>query len=808
MSSLLQDLRYAWRGLWHRPAFTLIAALTLALAIGANTALFSVVHTVLLKPFPYPQPEQLVHLRENRPDMGTAVAFLSPLEYMRLREASDSLVSMAALVPVDFHLESVEGPQNIKGAQVTEDFFTLFGVEAQIGRLFTADEGQSGAPGVVLLSHGLWQRRFGGDPAVVGRPLTMLHVSQFGPSTHLTTSFHVIGVLSPTFEPPIGEPELYVPFALGADADLEDKSGIYAFGRLRDDVGTMAAARELTTIFHNIPRDPRFDLPPSAGVTVRSLYDHAVLAVRQPLHVLMAAVIVLLLIACVNIANLFLTRGAGRGRELAVRLALGASRRRLLRQLLTESVVVAFLGAVLGFVLSHFCIRLLHILDPQGLPRRQEIAISPAALAFTLAITAATALLIGLLPTLRSLRPKIINCLRTSGGTASGNGPLRNLLMTVEVALATALLLGAGLLIQSLRHLQEVDLGFDPNPLLTLRLSVPEIQYPRGADRAAFFTRILERIGSLPGVVSASACSLLPVADIINEQENFYVEGVGFDGEAQPAAAFRRIAPGYFETLQVPLLRGKTLELGHMRDDRDVVWINQAIADKFFRDEDPIDQRLNISGHSLRIAGVVGDIRLGSPQTPPIPTLYVPSLTAASMSIVLRARDGEPSRLIDGVVAAIREIDPTQPPKSLRTMNEAIEESLARAHFNTLLLGLFSLLALVLAAVGIYGVLSYSIAQRTREMGLRMALGARRRDVSRLVLRQGMRLVLLGLALGILLAIACRSFLASMLFGIGVHDPLNIFLVSLLLLGVSFLAMVVPILRATRVDPVIALRHE
>ena len=803
MRTLWQDLRYGLRMLVKKPGFALAAALTLALGIGVNTAIFSVVNAVLLRPLPYPEPERLMQLWETNERFGLREP-ISPHEFAAWREQSQTFEQMAAYEYAGFALTS-EGsqPERIVGSAASASLFAALGVKPALGRDFLAEEDAPGRNRVVILSHGLWQRRFGADPELIGQTLTLNR-----------ESYTVIGVMPPGFQFP-DSVEMWTP--LGVDLNSQSRSNHYlrAVGRLKPDTSLETAQAEMNSIVSAVAREH----PDSThGARLVSLHEEIVGNVRPALYVLLGSVALILLIACANVANLLLARATARQKEVAIRAALGANRRRLIRQFLTESILLAALGGGLGLLLALWGVDLLVAASPGDIPRVDKISIDGTVLGFTFGVALLTGIVMGCAPALRATKLDLNETLKEGSHSATG-GPRRQrlsgLLVIAEVALALVLLIGAGLLLQSFMRLLQVDPGFRPENLLTMQLSLPEAAYPEAQHRIAFFDQVLARIEALAGVQAVGAVSDLPFSGSRTSNS--------FEIEARPPMArgesinadFRISSPNYFQAMGIPLLRGRDFSARDTRDAPLVVIINQTMARRFWPDEDPMGQRLTIGRAAdgspvwREVVGIIGDIRHDRLNVEPAPEMYVPywQRPAGRLSLVVRAT-GEPRDLIAAIRSAVQSVDPHQPVYSINLMERRIARFLAPHRFNAYLLGIFALLALLLAVVGVYGVLAYAVARRTQEIGIRMALGARPRDVLRLVIKQGLSLTLIGIAIGLAASLALTRLLTSLLYGVSATDPLTFMSVPLLLLAVALLATYIPARRAARVDPLVALRYE
>ncbi|HWM90009.1 MAG TPA: ABC transporter permease [Thermoanaerobaculia bacterium] len=806
MENVWKDIRFGFRTLIRNPATTLVAMLTLALGIGANSAIFSVVNGVLLEPLPYPQPDELVRVWESAPKLGFPRFSVAPPNFADWRKESQSFEYLVAFGRERLNLTGGDQPEVLQGASVTSDFFRMLGAEPRIGRGFTQEEGRPGQGRAAVLSHGLWQRRFGADPKIVGRPLNLNG-----------ESYVVVGIAPSGFELP-RETELWVPMAL--DFATENRGAHYlgTIGRLKDGVSLEKAQAEMTSIASRLAKQYP-DSNSEWTVSLMRLRDSMVEDIRPALVILLVAVSFVLLIACANVANLLLARVASRERELAVRAALGASRTRLVRQMLTETVILFVAGGALGLLFAWWGVGALVALDPDGIPRAREIGMDGKVLAFTFLVSLVTGLLFGLVPALSATGRRLYEALKEGGRAMAGGAHgrmVRNLLVLGEVAVALVLLMGAGLLIQSFARLSGVDPGFRPEGLLTARITIPEFKYPDEERQAIFYRQLEERISVIPGVEQAAIIYPLPLSGA-NMILAYSVEGRPAPPPSEVRGAnVRMVSPAYFRAMGIPVVRGRAFREQDGGDGEQVVIINQAMAAQEWPDEEPLGKRFTFGDPAdpedpgwRTIVGVVGDVRHDSLDQELAAEAYWPQSQGPSPEsfLVLRT-SGDPASLTSSLREAVRELDRDLPIDRVQTMESVVAEALAQNRFKTLLLGLFAGLALVLAAVGVYGVVSYSVAQRTHEIGIRMALGARPDQVRRLVVFQGMRMVLIGAVVGLALALFATRFLRDQVYGVSATDPVTFAVVPLVLIGVALLANWLPALRATRVDPLEALRYE
>jgi putative ABC transport system permease protein len=804
---MMADLRYALRMLAKSPAFTFVAVLTLGLAIGANSAIFSVVNAVLLRPLPYPHSEQLVRVFGKQPQLDLAPN--SPANFLEWHDENKVFERIGTYVGQGFNLLGGDQPERVIGARVSADVLPLLGVPPALGRVFTNDEDQEGRAQVVILSHDFWQRRFAGDPNTVGQTITLND-----------KPYTVVGVMPAGFAFPSTRTQAWVPMAFSAaERKTRDTNYIDVIARLKPGVSVEQARANMDAVARSqAERYPKTNA--GVGVTVRSLQEHIVGDVRPMLVVLLGAVAFVLLIACANVANLLLARAASRQREMSIRGALGASRSRVVRLLLTESVLLAIVGGAVGFLLAIWSLDLLVSLKPANLPRLAEIGVNRTVFLFTLAVSIFTGLLFGVVPALQVSRLDLNEGLKESsrGGTDSPRRHrMRALLVVSEVALSLILLVGAGLMIRSFSRLLAVDPGFKADHVLTAFVSLPQSKYPKHEEQTAFFDRLLERLRNLPGVTAAGLVTDIPL---------YGGSSTGFDVEGRPEAApgaramtdYRLISSDYFAAMGVRLVKGRAFSRHDNETAPGVVIINETLAARFFAGEDPIGRRLDLSGDpkDLReIVGVVGDVRNYGLDAEVKPEVYVPFLQSApsylasvvSAPVIVVRSALEASALGSTVREQVQALDKDQPVSEIKTMEWYLADSMAQRRFNMFLLGAFAGLALVLAAVGIYGVIAYTVTQRTHEMGIRIALGAKGGDILRLVFSNAMATTLAGIALGLGAAFALTRLLRSLLYQVSPTDPLIFAAIPLLLLTMSIIATYLPARRAMKVDPITALRE-
>jgi putative ABC transport system permease protein len=806
MDTLWQDLRYSFRMLWKSPGFTLIAIFALALGIGANTAIFSVVNAVLLRPLPYKEPDQLAILWEKAATQDTSVSYPN---FQDWREQNQSFEQLAAFRRDSFNLVGSGEPERLAGRMASASFFSTLGANLYKGTDFPAAEDKPGGQKVVILGYNFWQRRFAGDEKIIGRPLTLNN-----------QSYTVIGITDKDFR--FGsDTDIYVPIGQSDDRCFKSRGchpGIYVIGRLKPGVSMEQGRADMDALMGRLGQQYP-DTNSDRHIHLESLYDNTVQDVRPALFVLLGAVGFVLLIACANVANLLLARSAVRQKEIAIRTALGASRWRVVRQLLTESVVLGVLGGTIGLLLALWWTDALKSLVPGDIPRLKEAGIDLRVLGFTILVSGLTGIIFGLVPALQASKPDLNEALKEGDrGSTGSRHRVRSALVVSEIAIALVLLIGAGLMVKSLWRLQNVPTGFDTRNLLTTQLS-----YRARPDEAArvrsFFSQLEERIKTTPGVESVAVSSGLPFLG--TTETSTWVKG---RPKAKPTDEMMSlqyiVTPDYFRTLGIELKRGRLFTEQDTTQTPLVIVIDESFAQKYFPGEDPIGKFLegNAEVPAPEIIGIVGHVKHygldGEVPVDPqfyyalnqVPDQFLPSIVNR-MSLSVRAH-GDPLQLVGAIRQQVQAVDPNQPVFNTRTMEQVIKESIASRRFAMLLLTIFACVALLLASVGIYGVMSYAVTQRTHEIGIRMALGASARDVLKMVVGHGMLLVVIGLGCGLLSALAVTRVMTSLLFNVSATDPWTFGGISLLLAGVALLACYIPARRATRVDPMTALRYE
>jgi putative ABC transport system permease protein len=800
--AMIQDLRYGVRMLLKYPGFTFIAVLTLSLGIGANTAIFSVVNAVLLRPLPFSEPESLLWVggwADDDKEQG-----VTPADFLDYREQNQSFAQLAASVSesVPMNLSGDGEPERLRGALVTANYLDVFGVKPALGRTFVAEEGEEGREPVVVLSHNLWRRRFGADPAVVNQTITL--------DKRVLT---VIGVMPPEFQYPPGV-EVWQQFSFPASQQNPFRSRELHFlrpvAKLKHGITLAEAQAEVETIARRLQSlYPKTNAKQS--LFLFPLQERLVGNIRLTLLVLFGVVGCVLLIACANVANLLLARAASRRKEIAVRTALGASRGRVVRQLLTESLTLALLGSVGGVLLAWWGVKLLVSLSAKYLPRADEVQINAPVFGFTLAIALLTGLLFGLVPAWQSARLEVTEALKEGGRTSGGARRNRTLSLLVvgEVAITMVLLIGAGLLINSFVRLQQVSTGFDEKNLLTARIDLPN-PYAQPEKKAQFLEQLQQRVAALPGVEAVGLVTELPLAQQSADLP-FKVEGRAEPASVQTGSAdLRNVNHDYFRAMRIPLLKGRQFTESEVHENAKVVVISDVLARRFFPGEDPLGQRLRVevlSKEPYEIIGIVGDVRHRGLDIEKRQTIYLPMLRLGYSNLVIRTST-DPAGLAAAVRKEVAAIDPYQPVANVKTMEQWVTESVAQPRVRTLLLGVFSGVALLLSVVGIYGVTAYAVAQRKHEIGIRLALGAQTSAVLKLMLGQGMKLAGLGVALGLLAALSLTRLIESMLFGVSATDALTFAAIASLLFGVALLACYFPARKASKIDPIVALRQE
>ncbi|MFL6277888.1 MAG: ABC transporter permease [Blastocatellia bacterium] len=805
MQTLIQDFRYGIRLLLKRPGFTLVAAFALALGIGANTAIFSVVNAVLLKALPYPQSNQLVWFWEVQPQLKQAP--FSPADFVDYQSQNHSFDEVAASRPMSFNLTGGERPERINANIVSANFFDVLRVQPVQGRAFTADEGRAGARRVAVVSYGFWQSHSAGDPDFVGRTLTLNNE----PVT-------VIGVMPPGFKFG-GDAELWInprqivpePFSSFTDDVLAVRGMHYlrVVGRLKPGVALAQAQADIDAVVARLQQQYNSN----HSVHLVALHEAIIGDLRPALVVLMVAVGLVLLVACANVANLLLARATARHREMAIRTALGAGRARIVRQLLTESLLLALLGGALGLLLGWWGVDLLVAVSPTETPRLSEIGIDQTVFLFTLALSIVTGVLFGLAPALQASKANLNEALKEGGRTAdaSRRNRVRGLLVIAEVALSLVVLVGAGLLVKSFARVLDVKPGFDSANLLTANLSLPGKKYEKQSQINAFCKQVIERLEALPGVEAVGIANDIP---LLGDDTSTYPTTEGREAtrdEDRFLIGQHAVSTGYFKALGIGLLSGREFGATDAADAPPVVIINETAARKLWPGEDPLGKHLRLGNEKspwLQVIGVVSDVKHNGLEAEPSLEAYAPFAQMAYpyLSIMLRAPNA--SSFAAAIRQEVQAVDNDQPVHDVMMMEQLVSRSVAPRRLSMALFALFGGVAMLLAGIGIYGVMSYAVTQRTHEIGVRMALGAKRRDVLRLVVGQGMRLAFVGVTVGLITALAATRLMKSLLFAVSATDVMTFVAVAIVLILVALVACFVPALRATRVDPMVALRYE
>ena len=799
MPSLRQDLKYGIRVLFKKPSFTAVVVLTLALSISATTVVFSVVNALLLRSLPYSNPDQLVNVWSVFKTNNKAYA--SAANFREWKERNTSFQNLAAYDLVKLNLTGGDRPESVDVSLIPANLFPLLGVQPARGRGFQPEEEQPGNR-VAIISDGLWQRRFAADPSALGKTLLLDG-----------DSYSIVGIMPPGFSFP-EKIDVWLPLSFTPE-ELADRgyNHLIVVGRLKPGVDLRQAQAEMSAI-----ADEQARLYPNenAGRSMRlvTFQENLVGDIRMALWILSGAVVLVLLIACANIANLLLARATSRQKDIAIRIGLGASRRHLIQQLLTESLLLSLLGGAIGLIFAYGGLQILTTVGPANIPRLSEVGIDGRVLVFTLVVSILTGIIFGLTPALQATKPDINECLKegqrgSSGGSNSAR--VRNWLVVTEMALALILLIGSGLLIKSFMLLWQVEPGFNPHNVLTMAIAPSPPKYNSRADLVTLCQRLTQQLSTAPGVEAVGIVNQLPFSGR-NLGLNFSVVG---QPPAKPedtaSASFRSVSPGYLQAMGIPLKYGRDFNEHDTRDTTPVALINETLAQHYFPNESPIGKQLNIEGQQKprEIVGIIGNVKQIKLDAEGRAEIYVPFLQfpLGSMNIVVRTKT-DPGSMTSAVLQQISQVDPDQPVFQVKTMDQYLAESMAQRRLSTILLGAFAALALVLAAIGVYGVLSYLVSQRTHEIGIRMALGASQRDIVKLVVGRGMWLSFLGIAFGIAAALLLTRIMTSLLYGISASDPLTYIGISLLLAIVALLACLIPARRAIKVDPIIALRYE
>ncbi|MEW6209479.1 MAG: ABC transporter permease [Acidobacteriota bacterium] len=803
METLFQDIRHSFRAIARNPAFAFLVVFMLAIGIGANTAIFSFVNGVLLRPLPFPDSDRLITLSERNPEKSQRLTSVSPRNLEDWETRSQTIEAFGAWRDWRFKLTTPQGPTLVSSAIASPGLFTVLGIKPTLGRTFVAEENQPGHDRVVVITHSYWQSHFGGDTQIVGQEMLLDN-----------ESFTIVGVLPREFESlDFGWFKVWAPLSVDEDQFLDRhlrNRRVYA--RLRSGVSISEARSEMETIARQLADEYPQD---NAGwtVSISSLQDQEVGAIRPALLIFLGAVGLVLIIACANIANLLLARAAGRRKEFAIRASLGAGRMRIVRQLLTESIALALAGGVAGILLASWLMDLFAAISPNIIPRLNEVKIDGSVLAFTVTLSILTGILFGLAPALQSSRINLVEELKEGQRSFfKGSGVrLRGLLVVSQLALALVLLIGAGLLTQSFARMIALRPGFNPENLLTVQLFLPLDKYKERSQVVAFYQRVTGEFKSIPGVERVGATSAGPQFGGYEPVE-FLIEGQAAPPSGEyPQARYYNAGPDYFHTMEIPVLKGREFTDRDSAGATPVAIINETMARRFWPDENPVGKRLALvrEKETVEIVGVVGDVKRFGLSEQPEMEIYWPYMQKPRWAsyFVFRA-SGDPSSIASGARSAVLSAGPDVVVTNVSTMDQLISSSLRRPRFNMLLIAMFAITALLLAVTGIYGVVSYSVARRTREIGIRLALGADGRDILRLVMGQGLVLTLAGLGAGIAAAMALTRFLSNLIYGVSETDAMTFALISASLGAVALIACYIPARRAMRVDPVAALRHE
>jgi putative ABC transport system permease protein len=803
VASLSQDTRYGARLLFRSPGFAAIVILTLALGIGANTAIFSVVDHVLLRPLPYPHPERLVRVWENDLVKGFSRNVVNPFNFLDWRDRNHSFTHMAAITGGNVTITGAGNPVAVPSMQVSPEFFSILGIPAYLGRTFLPEEGKPMPIGSVILSYEFWQSRFAGDRSVLGRQI----IIEGEKNT-------IVGVMPRGFSFPNVPADMWIPFPIVRTKAYEDGRWIGVVARLKPNVSLQQAQDDMTRVAAQLARE-RPDNDKGWSAEVVPFQQDATESVRLPLIVLLCAVGFVLLVACANLANLLLMRGTRRLPEVAVRAALGAGKRRLVQQLLSETLVLALAGWIVGIGTAYGALKgLLALLPPDtGLPRMTSIHLDARVLLFSFLIALATAVLFGLVPAIRISRADLQVALR-QGSQRTGvgvNRAFRYAFVVTEIALSLLLLAGAGLMLRSFSHLLAVNPGFSTDHLLTMNLFTAPSKFNEPAKRAHYVDQLLDETQNVPGVEAAGSAHFLPMTGMMSASCFSHI-GEPLIPSSSPGADFLIITSGYLRAMRMPLRAGRDFGPQDTFSSPSVILVNQAFASKYFPNQDPVGHKLNICWDFVKraqIVGIVSNARQTDLESPPEPTIYLDNSQAAMYFANLAIRThGDPERITRAVLGAIHRLNPDQAVSDIRTMDDVVSRSVARPRLQLILLSTFAVMAVLLAAIGVYGVLSYSVVQRTQEIGIRVALGASHRDVLSMVLGEGLVLVAIGTALGLAAALALTRLLKTLLFEVQPSDPFTLCCVSALLIAVALIATLIPARRAFRVDPMVALRYE
>ena len=799
MRNFIQDLRYAIRMMAKRPGFTIIAAVTLALGIGANTAIFSAVNAILLKPLPFPESEQIVDISETFKDGWGSV---SVPYYEDWKNQNTVFAGIAAYQGTSFNLSTSDTPQRVPGLRVAANYFDVLGAKPELGRAFLPGEDVAGNQRVVLIGDDLWRRNFAADPGIINREIAVNG-----------EKFTVVGVMPRELSSLYRTVQIWSPLVFPEQDRANRGDHKYSVvGRIKSGV-TLAQAREqMNAIAQRLEEQYKN----GRGVQLTQFEELWVSGVRSTLLMMMVAVGFVLLIACTNVANLLLARATVRRREISIRVALGAGRGRLIQQFLTEGLLLSVIGGAMGIALAWWLMNVLGKLAFPFLPRAQEIRIDARVLLFTLGISILTSVVFGLIPSLQAGKTDVQATLKEGGNTMSSGivgGWLRPILVVIEVAAAVVLLIGAGLMVRSVMRIREVQPGLQPQNLLTAKISLPREKYKDAEAANHFYEQVLERLNNVPGVESAGLTSHLPVEEM-GSNANITVEGKTYPPNEGPLVEFRVVSDNYFKTANIPLLRGRLFSKEQGDDNQPVIVINEAMAKQIWPNEDPIGKRIGDDDLRVTVIGVVGNVKNYGLLNPTIPELYAPYKLKTfwpdmrwNMRLLVRSKIDD-SNVAADIRREVQVIDPAQPIYAVNSMNLVIENTVKDKSVNTTLLSVFAGVSLLLAVIGVYGVMSYTVAQHTREIGIRMALGAQPRSILKLIVGRGLVLVSVGAVIGVVASFGLTRFIESMLFGVTPTDPLTFVMIVALLGLVALLACLIPAQRAMRVDPIVVLRHQ
>jgi putative ABC transport system permease protein len=797
MQTLIQDVRYGIRMLLKNPGFTLVAGLTLALGVGANTAIFSVVNTVLLRPLPFKDSDRVVLAwYKGAPAAGGDRTPLAVAEFLDWRSQTQTFESVAAFQQRSFNYTGGSAPERVRAAGVTTNFFDTLGIQPALGRTFNPDEEKPGAPRVVIISDIFWRKQFAADQQAIGQ---VINLNEAG--------FTIVGIMPPGVNFPAKDVELWTAMQITPPSRWGPWF-LTGIARLKPGVTIPQAHAELQTLKHSFGGGFDFN--------ILSINDFLVGSVRPALLAMLVAVTLVLLIAAANVANLSLVRASLRIKEISIRTALGANRWRIIRQLLTESLLLAVAGGAIGILAASWGVELLRRFGPQEIPSLDQVSVDGSVLGWTILVSLATGVVFGLVPALQCAKLNLNEVLKEGGRSSTevaGRRRWRNALVVTEMSLAVMLLIGAGLLVKSLWRLQQVDVGVDPDRVLTMQLALRGQRYAQNEQVTTLVSRLLERVRALPGVRAAAVSDCLP-PDLHAGSSDYKVEGRSYAEIAPPIAYYVRTSPDYFRALGTRLRSGRYFTDADSADTSPVILINETLEHMVFAGEDPIGRRMNVGSDSqpnlVQIVGVIGDVKYNGLADIVQPALYLPIAQnpTTSLSLVVKTEAADPSSLTSSVRAEIGQLDPELPIAQVTTLEERLQTAIAQPRFRTWLIALFALIALALACIGIYGVMSYSVAQRTHEIGVRMALGARAGDVQRMVIKQGLTVIAAGVLVGLAASVGLTRLMSSLLFGVTATDPWTYLATASLLALIALVACYIPARRATKVDPMEALRYE